>query len=124
MANHRPPRRGGPQNRPPRPARGSRLGHGPRPRPAPEPGSTQEDVSGPERLQKVLAHAGVGSRRTCEELILQGRVTVDGQVVRELGTRVDPRAAQIAVDGQKVQVERPVYFAVNKPKGYVSTNDD
>jgi 23S rRNA pseudouridine2605 synthase len=72
----------------------------------------------------VLAHAGVSSRRACEELILQGRVTVDGQVVRELGTRVDPRRQQVAVDGQKVQAERNVYYAVHKPKGYVSTNLD
>ena len=79
---------------------------------------------GLERLQKVLAHAGVGSRRACEELILQGRVTVDGQVVRELGTKVDPRRQQVAVDGQKVHAERIVYYAVYKPKGYVSTNND
>ena len=80
--------------------------------------------SKPDRLQKVLAHAGVGSRRACEELILQGRVTVNGQVVRELGTKVDPTTAKIALDGQKIQVERPVYYAVHKPKGYVSTNHD
>jgi 23S rRNA pseudouridine2605 synthase len=77
-----------------------------------------------DRLQKALAHAGIGSRRACEELILQGRVTVDGQVVRELGTKVDARRSQIAVDGQKIHVERLVYYAVNKPKGYVSTNND
>ncbi len=78
----------------------------------------------PQRLQKILAHAGLGSRRECEEYILQGRVTVDGKVVRELGTRVDPDAATIAVDGEKIRLERMVYFAVNKPKGYVSTNND
>jgi 23S rRNA pseudouridine2605 synthase len=72
----------------------------------------------------VLAQAGVGSRRACEELILQGRVTVDGQVVRELGTRVDPVGQKVAVDGQRVRAERTVYYAVCKPKGYVSTNDD
>jgi 23S rRNA pseudouridine2605 synthase len=75
-------------------------------------------------LQKVLAHAGLGSRRVCEEYILQGRVTVDGKVVRELGTRVDPDRAAIAVDGERVRLEKMVYYAVNKPKGYVSTNDD
>ena len=84
-----------------------------------EPGSGK-----PERLQKVLAHAGLGSRRVCEEYILQGRVTVDGKVVRELGTRVDPDQAAIAVDGERVRLEKMVYYAVNKPKGYVSTNDD
>jgi|GEM_PF-140312 len=77
-----------------------------------------------ERLQKVLAQAGVGSRRACEEYIKQGRVTVDGKTVRELGVRVDPMGANIAVDGERVRLERPVYYAVNKPKGYVSTNDD
>ncbi len=76
-----------------------------------------------ERLQKALAHAGLGSRRACEELILQGRVTVDGKVVRELGSKVNPGQA-IAVDGQKVAEEKIVYFAVYKPKGYVSTNHD
>ena len=81
-------------------------------------------ADGQERLQKILAHAGIGSRRGCEEMILQGRVTVDNQVVRELGVRVDPRAQQVAVDGQRIHEERNVYFAVNKPKGYVCTNSD
>jgi len=75
-------------------------------------------------LQKILAHAGVGSRRACEDLILQGRVTVGGQVVKELGTKVDLARISVAVDGQKVQQEKLVYFAVNKPKGFVSTNND
>jgi 23S rRNA pseudouridine2605 synthase len=57
-------------------------------------------------------------------LILQGRVTVDGQTVRELGTRVDPARQKVAVDGQRIHAERTVYYAVCKPKGYVSTNDD
>ena len=78
----------------------------------------------PERLQKILAHAGLGSRRDCEEYITQGRVTVDGQVVRELGTKVDPEKVTIAVDGERIQLEKMVYYAVNKPKGHVSTNDD
>lgn len=85
----------------------------------------EHEVSGKsERLQKILAHAGLGSRRDCEEYILQGRVTVDGQVVRELGTKVDAGAATIAVDGERIQLEKMVYFAVNKPKGYVSTSHD
>jgi 23S rRNA pseudouridine2605 synthase len=78
----------------------------------------------PERLQKILAQAGLGSRRGCEELVLQGRVTVDGQVVDQLGTRVDPSQAKIAVDGEPIHLEPLIYFAVNKPKGYVSTNFD
>jgi len=75
-------------------------------------------------LQKALAHAGIGSRRACEDLISQGRITVNGKVVRELGTKVDPRHDTVAVDGQPIRTERIVYFAVNKPKGYVSTNND
>ncbi len=91
-----------------------------RPTSAERPG----ELVGPERLQKILAHAGIGSRRACEELILQGRVTINGQVIRELGTKVDLAKASVSLDGQKIQVERPVYFAVYKPKGYVSTNND
>jgi 23S rRNA pseudouridine2605 synthase len=75
-------------------------------------------------LQKVLAHAGFGSRRACEDLITQGRVTVNGQVMRVLGTKIDPTGARIAVDGETIKMETPVYYAVNKPKGYVSTNHD
>jgi len=94
----------------------------------PKPGK-QTTASGLEssklqRLQKVLAHAGLGSRRGCEQLILQGRVSVDGQVVRQLGTRVDGASAQITVDGEPIRLEKIVYYAVNKPKGYVSTNFD
>jgi len=78
----------------------------------------------PIRLQKVLAAAGVGSRRACEELIADGRVTVDGVVAR-LGDKVDPATAVIHVDGQRV-VTNPdlVYLAFNKPRGVVSTMDD
>lgn len=77
-----------------------------------------------ERLNKLLAHAGVGSRRHCEELIVAGRVAVDGESVRELGTKVDPRAQQVTVDGQPVKIERHVYWAVNKPRGCLCTNYD
>jgi cytidylate kinase len=76
-----------------------------------------------ERLQKVLAQAGVGSRRACEELIAAGRVTVDGRVVVELGTRVDPAAADIRVDGLPVAAERHRYVILNKPAGYLSGPD-
>src|SRR5689334_1610359 len=76
-----------------------------------------------ERLHKVLAHAGVGSRRQCEALIAEGRVSVDGRVVRELGTKVGP-GQKVAVDGQPVRAERPVYWLVNKPRGYLCTNRD
>ena len=71
----------------------------------------------------MLAHAGIGSRRACEEYIVQGRVTVDGKTIKELGTRVHS-GQKVAVDGQTIHSERLVYFAVNKPKGYMSTNAD
>jgi 23S rRNA pseudouridine2605 synthase len=76
-----------------------------------------------ERLHKVLAHAGIGSRRQCEQLITTGRVTVDGRVVRELGTKVEGHQ-RICVDGQPVHEERHVYWLVNKPRGYLCTNRD
>jgi 23S rRNA pseudouridine2605 synthase len=77
-----------------------------------------------ERLNKVLAHAGVGSRRHCDDLIAAGRVAVDGHAVRELGVRVDPANQTITVDGEPIHEERHVYWLVNKPRGYLSTNHD
>src|SRR5437868_9445401 len=77
-----------------------------------------------ERLNKLLAHAGISSRRKVEALINAGRVTVDGQVVRELGTRVDPAKQRVAVDGQPIRLERHVYWLLNKPRGYLCTNYD
>src|SRR5262249_25116331 len=77
-----------------------------------------------DRLNKILAHAGLGSRRHCETLIKTGRVTVNGEIVRELGTRVDPGRQKIAVDGQPIHPERQVYWVVNKPRGYLCTNLD
>ena len=79
---------------------------------------------GGERLQKVLAAAGIGSRRQCEELILAGRVEVDRKVVTELGTRADPAQQEIRVDGVPLPRQRRVYYAVNKPPGVVATNRD
>lgn len=77
------------------------------------------------RLQKVMASAGVASRRVCEEMIAEGRVEVDGQVVTELGVRVDPKNAVIHVDGLRIQLdENMVYMVFNKPKGVVSTMED
>jgi 23S rRNA pseudouridine2605 synthase len=72
----------------------------------------------------VLAAAGVASRRECEQWILDGRVEVDRQVVSELGSRVDPLVQEIRVDGEVLHQGRPVYFAVNKPEGVVSTARD
>jgi 23S rRNA pseudouridine2605 synthase len=77
-----------------------------------------------ERLNKLLAHAGVASRRQCESLINAGRVAVDGRIVRELGTKVDPARQKVSVDGQPVRTERHVYWLVNKPRGYLCTNHD
>src|ERR1700690_3843841 len=76
------------------------------------------------RLQKVLAHAGVSSRRAAEELMTRGRVRVDGRVVTELGTKVDPRLSRVEVDGQRVIAESPVYIVLHKPRGVVSTMQD
>jgi 23S rRNA pseudouridine2605 synthase len=78
------------------------------------------------RLQKVLAAAGVGSRRACETMIAAGRVEVDGQVVRTMGLRVDPSTAVIKVDGLRVATAESglVYLALNKPRGVVSTMTD
>lgn len=92
-------------------------------KPGPRPEQDAEPPSG-ERLQKVLASAGIASRRDCEELITQGRVEVDGKVVSELGVRVDPARADIKVDGVTLAKPKLVYFAVNKPAGVLCTNDD
>lgn len=86
---------------------------------APTPSSER-----PPRLQRVLASAGLGSRRSCEQLILDGRVEVDGKVVTELGTRVDVGSQKVRVDGELLATKRLTYFLVNKPVGAVSTNRD
>ncbi|MFD8705721.1 pseudouridine synthase [Kitasatospora sp. NPDC059648] len=77
-----------------------------------------------ERLQKVLARAGIGSRRACEELIEQGRVEVNGKRVTEQGKRVDPQKDEIKVDGLTVATQSYLFFALNKPAGVVSTMED
>ncbi len=77
------------------------------------------------RLQKVLAAAGIGSRRACEELIAAGRVEVDGRRVTEMGVRVDPDTAVIRVDGLRIaQPSRSVHLAFNKPAGVLSAMSD
>ncbi len=88
-----------------------------------EVGSGRQATTG-ERLQKVLAAAGVASRRECETLILEGRVEVDRETVAVLGTRVDPLQQEIRVDGTPLPKPRQVYYLVNKPVGVVSTNRD
>jgi 23S rRNA pseudouridine2605 synthase len=77
-----------------------------------------------ERLQKVLAGAGVASRRKAEEIVAAGRVRVNGSVVTEMGVKVDPRRDRIEVDGRAIAAEKPVTVMLNKPRGVVSTVRD
>ncbi|SOE76983.1 23S rRNA pseudouridine2605 synthase [Streptomyces sp. OV198] len=84
------------------------------------PGAEEEG----ERLQKVLARAGYGSRRSCEELIEQARVEVNGEIVLEQGLRVDPEHDEIKVDGLTVATQSYQFFSLNKPAGVVSTMED
>ncbi|MGO4385174.1 pseudouridine synthase [Specibacter sp. RAF43] len=93
----------------------------------PQTTSDDVDMHNPEgqRLQKVMAMAGVASRRVCEDMILEGRVQVDGVTITQLGLRVDPETVDIAVDGMTIQTnESMVYMVFNKPKGVVSTMAD
>ncbi len=92
----------------------------------PEPGrDSLTDVPGGVRLQKVLAAAGVGSRRHCEELIAAGRVEVDGEIVRRYGARVDPGRQIIKLDGRRIPSRQDlVYLALNKPRGVLTTMSD
>src|SRR5215510_9343357 len=77
-----------------------------------------------ERLQKILSQAGVASRRASEQLMLDGRVTVNGVTVRELGSKADPHD-DIRVDGRRIRVvEKHRYILLNKPRGYVTTRSD
>ncbi|MBL3669541.1 rRNA pseudouridine synthase [Streptomyces sp. M2CJ-2] len=84
------------------------------------PGAEQEG----ERLQKVLARAGYGSRRACEDLIEQARVEVNGEIVLEQGRRVDPEKDEVKVDGLTVATQSYQFFSLNKPAGVVSTMED
>ncbi len=77
-----------------------------------------------ERIQKIIARAGICSRRKAEEYIAAGRVTVDGKLVTQPGTKVDPELARISVDGKPVRLEEKVYILLNKPTGYVTTMSD
>jgi len=87
------------------------------------PTPTQQNTPG-ERLQKVLAAAGIASRRECEQLILEGRVEVGRQVVTKLGTRVERDRQEIRVDGELLPQPKLIYYAVHKPTGVVSTAND
>lgn len=76
------------------------------------------------RLQKFLADAGIASRRAGEKLILEGAVSVNGQIIRELGTKVDPLHDHVQVDGRPVKARRKLYVAINKPPGYICSKSD
>lgn len=87
------------------------------------------------RLQKILAQAGFGSRRSCETFITEGRVLVDGKVVQELGAKADPESQTVSLDGQRIagpgrtaktirEQKQKVYYVLNKPKGVLCTNED
>ncbi len=91
-----------------------------------KPAARTEEEPRPEghRVQKILAAAGYGSRRECEELISTGRVEIDGKIVTELGVRANPAVQRIRVDGETLPKTRPVYLAVNKPKGFLCTHRD
>jgi len=77
-----------------------------------------------ERLNKILAHAGVGSRRHCDGLIAAGRVRVGDQIVTDLGAKIEPDQQALFVDDHPVRVEKLVYWCVHKPRGYLCTNHD
>src|SRR4051794_17395941 len=117
-----PPRRQ-PQRRHPSKQAAPRRSRGAKSRQTTSDGEHTASQSG-DRLQKVLALAGIASRRECEELIREGRVEVDRQVVTELGTRVDPLQHEIRVDGEALLRPKLTYFAVNKPTGVVATARD
>jgi len=86
---------------------------------------SQERQVAVERLQKILSQAGIASRRASEQLMLDGRVTVNGAPVRELGTKADAARDDIRVDGRRVKLpERHRYILLNKPRGYVTTRSD
>jgi 23S rRNA pseudouridine2605 synthase len=86
---------------------------------------SSSDVNHLIRLQKVMASAGVGSRRACEQLIAEGRVTIDGDQVAELGTRVDPETSVVRVDGERINLRSDLmYLAMNKPGGVVTAMSD
>ena len=96
----------------------------PRTRPRTEIKTPTADNRVGERLQKVLAAAGIASRRECEQLILDGRVEVDGECVTKLGTRVAAQTQKIRVDGVPIRSRKYLYFMIHKPAGVLSTNRD
>ncbi len=110
---------GGHPSRPPRASATQRS----RPKRSKKPDESRNDPSAL-RLNKILAAAGLGSRREVEELIVQGRVEIDREVITDLACKVDPQKVTIKVDGNVLKRERSIYYAVNKPTGVLSTNKD
>ena len=114
------------KKRPSRPHSSTKPGRSAGPARSAKPAHAPNKPADPrgERIQKVLAAAGLGSRRQCEELITAGRVEIDRKVITELGSRVDAATQEIRVDGQPLPRTKLFYYAVNKPAGVVSTNSD
>jgi 23S rRNA pseudouridine2605 synthase len=86
--------------------------------------SDEGEIEPLERLQRVLAASGIASRRKAEDLIRLGRVSVDGKIITELGTKVDPRRAKIRVDGKPIRRQPFRYVVMNKPSGFITTTSD
>ena len=107
-----------------RPARPAPTATGPAKPALPRKTGPRPGGPGQDRLQKILAAAGIASRRACEQIILDGRVQVNGKTVTELGSCADPRRDEITVDLVAIEREAPVYILMNKPKGYVTTVKD
>ena len=121
--DHRAP--GGRQNRPSRKQRAATANRASNKGGSGAGQASDAHVSGGVRLQKVLAEAGLGSRRACEQLIVDGRVEVDGSIVTELGTRIDPETQSVYVDTVRISTQtKKVYLVLNKPAGVVSTMSD
>jgi 23S rRNA pseudouridine2605 synthase len=99
-----------------------KVANKPRPKQATKSRKTSSDTR--QRLQRVMAAAGVGSRRECELIIEEGRVEIDGNVVTTLGVKVDPKKQEIYVDAQPLVIQRLQYFILNKPPGVLSTSKD
>ena len=85
---------------------------------------TPSVLTGEQRINKLLAAAGLGSRRQVDELITDGRVEIDGKTITQVGVKVDADTAKISVDGEPLKRHRPLYFAVHKPAGVLCTNSD
>lgn len=123
-ADDRPGRRPAVRSAGNRPVRPAAAATGPAKPTLPRKTGPRPGGPGQERLQKILAAAGIASRRACEQIILDGHVQVNGKTVTELGSCADPRRDEITVDLVPIEREAPVYILMNKPKGYVTTVKD